>query len=129
MKRLPSTSSRTAPWAAAAYTGVMVATPLATACRRRSSRALLPGPGTSPASFRICGKLIRNTSSSGRRRPDPSGGCATLRPPSPRGYAEAPSTFPGDQRHLHVAGGQLGQVGLGGGGGVGGGGARPVDQL
>src|SRR5215211_9512132 len=29
-------------------------------------------------------------------------------PRAPRGYAEAPSTFPGDQRHLHVAGGQLG---------------------
>ena len=62
MKRLPSTSSMTAPWAAAAYTGVMVATPLATALRRRSSSAWLPGPGTSPASFRSCGMLIGGSS-------------------------------------------------------------------
>jgi hypothetical protein len=62
MKRLPSTSSITAPEAAAAYTGVMVATPLATALRRRSSRARLPGPGISPASFFSCGMLTGHSS-------------------------------------------------------------------
>src|SRR4029450_12330096 len=129
MKRLPSTSSRTAPWAAAAYTGVMVATPLATACRRRRSRASLSGPGTSPTSFRLCGKLNGNTSSSGRRHPDPSGAALRSAPRTPRGYAQAPSRLRGDQGHLHVAGGQLVQEGLGRDGVLGGEHARPVDQL
>src|SRR5262245_36388881 len=50
-KTFPSTSTTVAPWARSTKTGWAVATPGATARRRRSASALLFGPGMGPVIF------------------------------------------------------------------------------